>query len=218
MLWQDNDDELQNYDDGKVVDMVFRLQGKTLPVDYSYTLYQALQLIAPWIADESNIGIHLLLSAEEGNGWAREDNPNEILYLSRRTRLVMRIESQHVPRAQQLVGKTLQLNEHIIEIAAVEKQALSSLNTLYARHVVLEAKDEEEFIEKVVAALSVMNIRCKKILCGKSRLVATPEGPLNTRSLLLADLSREDAISLQQKGLGLFRHLGCGVFVPHKSL
>ena len=44
------------------------------------------------------------------------------------------------------------------------------------------------------------------------------DGTLFTRALLVADLSPEESVKLQQLGLGKDRLLGCGLFVPHKGI
>ena len=56
------------------------------------------------------------------------------------------------------------------------------------------------------------------LVCGRSTQVATPDSTLLARSLMLAGLSREESLSLQQQGLGAGRKLGLGLFIPHKSI
>jgi hypothetical protein len=58
----------------------------------------------------------------------------------------------------------------------------------------------------------------RKALCGKATPLATPNGMVHTRSLMLADLSVEESVRLQQHGLGPHRELGCGIFIPHKGV
>jgi hypothetical protein len=58
----------------------------------------------------------------------------------------------------------------------------------------------------------------RKALCGKTLALATPEGALAARSLMLADLSLEESVRLQQHGLGSHRAMGCGIFLPHKGI
>jgi hypothetical protein len=43
---------------------------------------------------------------------------------------------------------------------------------------------------------------------------------LLTRSLLVADLSFDDAVTLQQRGVGekAYKKLGCGLFIAHKTV
>jgi hypothetical protein len=39
-----------------------------------------------------------------------------------------------------------------------------------------------------------------------------------TRSVMVADISQEEALLLQQKGLGPHRIYGCGLFIPQKDI
>ena len=56
------------------------------------------------------------------------------------------------------------------------------------------------------------------MLPGKITVIDTPDGPLATRSLMLADLSAEESLRLQQRGLGHGRYFGCGLFIPYKGI
>jgi hypothetical protein len=35
---------------------------------------------------------------------------------------------------------------------------------------------------------------------------------------MLADLSAEESVRIQQEGIGPLRHMGCGIFIPHKGI
>jgi len=48
--------------------------------------------------------------------------------------------------------------------------------------------------------------------------IATPSETFQSRSLMLAGLTREQSLLLQQSGLGARRKLGCGLFIPHKDI
>jgi len=72
--------------------------------------------------------------------------------------------------------------------------------------------------ERGGTALHVMGITPKKMLCGIEHRLRTPDGPLRTRSLMLAELSPDESRRLQEQGLGSFRHLGCGLLLPHKGI
>jgi len=39
-----------------------------------------------------------------------------------------------------------------------------------------------------------------------------------TRSVMVADISKEEALLLQQKGLGFQQIYGCGLFIPQKDI
>jgi hypothetical protein len=35
---------------------------------------------------------------------------------------------------------------------------------------------------------------------------------------MLADLTAEESVRLQEQGLGPLRQMGCGIFIPHKGI
>jgi CRISPR-associated protein Cas6 len=216
MYWQDDTpkEEIRIADD--MVDLRFALKGRQIPVDHAYALSRALQAALPWLAEEPRAAVHLIHVAGSQNGWQR---PDELLHLSRRTKLTLRLPKERLADAEALVGATLDLNGHRVELGATSTHPLSGLSTLLARYVVCEPDEAEEaFLSRAVAELSEMGIRVKKALCGMTTSLSLPEGPIQTRSLMLADLSIEESIRLQQQGLGLGRHMGCGIFIPHKGI
>ncbi len=137
----------------------------------------------------------------------------------RRTRLVLRLPQHRVADARALTGKTLQVQDNSLEVGDSYTRNLAVTTTLYCRHLVTDTEmDEDEFLGLAVDTLKAMNIRFKKVLCGKSRSFATPDGALPTQSLMVAGLPLDDAITLQQQGLGPHRNRGFGLFVPHKTV
>ena len=56
------------------------------------------------------------------------------------------------------------------------------------------------------------------MLCGIERVLVTPERPIRTRSLMIAELTPPESVTVQQRGLGPLRQLGCGLFLPHKDI
>jgi hypothetical protein len=78
--------------------------------------------------------------------------------------------------------------------------------------------DEEGFLRWAADTLAARDIRIRKALCGKTTALATPDGPLDTRSLMLAGLKPDESLRLQQQGLGPHRAMGCGLFIPHKGI
>jgi hypothetical protein len=84
--------------------------------------------------------------------------------------------------------------------------------------VALNADDEDAFLGVAAKLLEELDILVRKMLPGKITVIDTPDGPLATRSLLLADLSAEESLRLQQRGLGPGRYFGCGLFIPCKGI
>ncbi len=219
MYWSEQN-SAENYritDD--VVDVVFAISCRCLPVDHAHALRQALQEALPWLADDERAGIHPLHGAESGNGWMRPDNPDDLLYLSRRTKLTLRLPGHQVGDAGALSGRTIDIAGHPLAVGACTVRLLSPITTIFARHVVIgEEGDERAFLAETVKRLGGMDVRPKKILCGMEKIIATPDGGMRTRSLMLADLTVDESVRLQQRGLGPERQLGCGLFIPHKDV
>jgi CRISPR-associated protein Cas6 len=188
-------------------------------VDHAWALRDALVSMLPWLGDEPGAGIHSLHVADSGNGWQRPDNPDDLLYPSRRTRLSLRLPRSRVTDAEKLKGATLDIagNPLIVEQASV--RGLSDLTTLFSRYVVAgEGEDEAAFLAEALRRLQAMGIRPRKMICGIERHLGTPEGRIRTRSLMLAELAVDESVRLQQQGLGPHRLLGCGLFIPHKGI
>ncbi|MDA8420960.1 MAG: type I-MYXAN CRISPR-associated protein Cas6/Cmx6 [Pseudomonadota bacterium] len=202
-----------------VVDVVFAISCRCLPVDHAQALREGLQRALPWLAAEEGAGIHPLHGAESGNGWMRPDNPDDLLYLSRRTKLVLRLPKQRVADAGVLSGREIEIMGNRLAVGASSIRPLSPITTIFSRYVVMGGPgDEQVFVADIVRQLGEMGIRPKKMLCGMEKAIATPQGGLRARSLMLADLSVDESVRLQQRGLGPERQLGCGLFIPHKDV
>ncbi|BAV33590.1 CRISPR-associated protein [Sulfuricaulis limicola] len=219
MFWQEAKENEHYIVPDDVVDLVFSIQCRCLPVDHSYALSQAIAAALPWFADEAHAGLHTIHVAESGNGWMRPDDPKALLHLSRRTRLMLRLPRQRLADAGKLTGQTLDVGGHAMRVEKAVVKPLSAITTLFSRYIVAgEGLDEMAFLREVQALLADMGIKPKKMLCGIEHVIATPERKIHTRSLMLADLDVAESVRLQQRGLGPWRTLGCGLFLPHKDI
>lgn len=219
MYWQESTQEEGFRVPDDVVDVAYTVRCKSLPVEHAYALWQAVSDVLPWIADEEGAGVHPVHVADSGNGWMRPEQPDDLLYLSRRTRLVVRVPKHRVEDAQRLHGRTLDVAGHAMQVEGSTLRPLSTHSAIFARYVVSDGMlDENAFLAQALSRLQAMGIRPKKMLCGIEKTIATPETRLTTRSLMLAELTVEESVQLQQKGLGPMRHLGCGLFIPHKDI
>jgi CRISPR-associated protein Cas6 len=220
MYWEEDKTTEQKHVLDDVVDMVFAIQCKCLPVDHVHALSESVQKILPWLVNEPVAGVHSIHVAASGNGWMRPEDPNELLHLSRRTKLELRVPKHRIDDARQLEGVTLNVKGYAIEVKESTIRPMSEITTLFARYLATADNlgNEEEVLEWVVEQLGMLEIKPRKMLCGTQHDIDTPEGKIRTRSLMLADLEVEESIRLQEKGLGPFRNLGCGLFIPHKDI
>ncbi|GAB4507005.1 MAG: hypothetical protein Tsb0026_00610 [Sulfuricaulis sp.] len=219
MFWQEAKDNERYVVPDDIVDMVFSIQCRCLPVDHSYLLSQAISAALPWFAGEKHAGLHTIHGAESGNGWMRPEDPGALLQLSRRTKLTLRLPKQRIDDAGKLTGRTLDIGGNTMQVEKAVIKPLSAITTLFSRYIVAsEGLDEMAFMREAQSLLADMGIRPKKMLCGMERVIATPDRKIHTRSLMLADLAMEESVRLQQHGLGPGRTLGCGLFLPHKDI
>lgn len=223
MFWQEDEKPKAFVVPEDVVDLVFDIECRELPVDHQRDLSEALCAHVPELRDDNPLAVHSIHLAGSQNGWERPDPKlGQNLILSRRTKLTLRVTADARDRiAERLDGVELDIGGCALKIGKSKTKKLSSQGTVFARYVVLEAgedKDENAFMQRVVNELAERGIRVRKALSGKTTEIDGPEGPLLTRSLMIADLSVDESVKLQQEGLGPLRHMGCGIFIPHKGI
>jgi CRISPR-associated protein Cas6 len=221
MFWSDEDDKKKGFtipDD--VVDLAFRINCPTLPLDHAHALSSSLLEVLPWLKEEEYAAIHLIHGAASGNGWFRpEDVKNELLHLSKRTRMRLRLPRHRLEDARELTGKTLDIEGHSLELGNSEVFLLSSLSTQFARYIVAsEDVDETQFLEEAARKLESIGVSSRKLLGGITHALDFPGEVVFTRSLMVAELEPEQSVRLQQTGLGEGRTIGCGIFLPHKGI
>ncbi len=219
MFWQEEENPEHFVVPDRIVDLVFAIDCKMLPVDHAQALSDAIAQLLPWFADEPEAGMHVIHVAESGNGWMRPDDAGDMLYLSRRTKMTLRLPKERVDDALKLTDHTLIVAGNSIKVGEGKVRLLSNTATLYARFVAGPAGESEEvFLTRVVQQLRADGLKFKKVIAGKANMVCTHEGLLMTRSLMVGDLKPDDAVALQESGLGNYRKLGCGLFIPHKNV
>ena len=201
------------------VDLVFKTKGRQLPADHAWTLNQAVTRLLPWLKDEPTAGIHLIHGAQSSNGWQQPDDTG-VIELSRRTRFVLRLPKERVDEARVLSGQTIEFDGHAFTLLEARTRALTPFGTVLARHIRVThaGTDEPDFLEEAARGLNRLGITPTKMLCGRLHRFTLPTGSMLTRSLLIADLSLKDSAVVQHHGLGSDRLLGCGLFLPHKSI
>ena len=203
---------------GDIVDAVFAIACRCLPVDHAYALQQAIEDALPWFAQEPRAGLHTVHGAASGSGWMRPEGADALLQLSHRAKLALRLPARRAEEAAKLVGRTLQVAGWPLRVEKMALRPLSRITTLFSRCVVLAAGEEAAFVIAATAELGALGIKPATMVCGRVTPIATPSETFQSRSLMLAGLTREQSLLLQQSGLGAGRKLGCGLFIPHKDI
>ncbi len=194
-----------------MIDLQFDLVGTTIPADNAQLLSDALLSLLPWLGEDSGTGIQHLKGAETNSGDAT-------LNINRRTKLYVRVPKARVDDMQKLVGQTLDLAGHALQIGSFKTRAFTAFSNIYAHFVDTGSTTEEQFVQDVMRELDGhFKLRCG-FICGKRQTLQSTSGPIHGYSLMLHDVPPHKSLQLQDEGMGRNRLLGCGVFIPHKSI
>ena len=223
MFWEEDEDKSLPYDVSEdVIDLMFSIKCKTLPLNHAWALSREIHHHLPWFLETPKTAIHQIHVAESNNGWMRpeEDEENALLYPSRRTKLTLRIPISKLESAKKLQGSILNIDGHKLEVTTSKKKIFTNSSVIFSRYVLSDSDESEnEFLTRMANELkSEINFNVKKMLCGKSHSIKTPDQTLSTKHLMIADLDSETSIKIQQQGLGSAKELGCGIFIPHKGI
>lgn len=179
-----------------------------VPIDHGLALFNELARLLPWLAQEELAGIHPIHGSDTGTGH---------LLLNRRTQLVIRAPKERLEALLGLSGKQIDVAGNPLAIGKSKIKPLTHHTPLYARLVTTGSLDERAFTQDIMHLLDGMGIETR-FLCGKQQTITTEDGLAIGHSLMLHGLPVEHAIRVQQLGLGGNRKLGCGIFIPHKSI
>lgn len=194
--------------DSIVTDMQFDLQGGRLPKDHGYLLFLELARLLPWLETEELAGIHHIQGS---------DTEHEELLLNRRAKLVIRAPKTRVADLTALTGQSISVGGHVLTIGNSKLKPITLHTPLYAHCVTTGSVDEKAFADDIIRLLDNLHID-SRFICGKRQSVRTAAGEVSGYSLMLHGIPIEHAIRIQELGLGGNRKLGCGIFIPHKSI
>jgi len=189
-----------------MIDVVFELDGTSVPESYPFALWSEVVRCLPWIKNEVNAGILPLRGSASG----------EQLLLSKRTKLVLRVPTELAVQTNQLSGQRLDVDGAILVVGKGRQRELQAATTLHA-YLVESNLGEIEFLADMKQKLQAMNISCN-LICDKYRQVRSVKQTLTGYGLVLHDLKLPASLTIQSIGLGGKRHLGCGMFVPFKAI
>jgi CRISPR-associated protein Cas6 len=194
-----------------MIDLQFDLTGTTIPAENAQLLSDALLRLLPWLGEDSGAGVQHLKGAETNTGDAS-------LNINRRTKLFLRVPKARVDDMQKIVGQTLHLAGHVLQIGGFKTREFSPFANIYAHFVDTGSSTEEQFVQDVMRELDGhFQLRCG-FICGKRQTLQSASGPLFGYSLMLHDVPPHKSLQLQDEGMGRNRLLGCGIFIPHKSI
>jgi CRISPR-associated protein Cas6 len=191
-----------------VADLRFELKGERLPLDHGQALAEAVCGELPWLPDEPGAGIHSVRGVPMDG---------EMLGISRRARLTLRLPRARLDEALALAGRSLRLGAQALQVGPGKPWPIVPSDTVYARLVIAGPAEERPFADALDALLHAIGVTCQVVL-GRPRALATRAGVRRGFSVLLHGMTPELSLRLQEQGLGELRLQGCGIVVPYKSI
>ncbi len=192
-----------------MVDVAFALDAPRLPEDYEWPLYRAIVRVAPWLARARHAGLHAVRATHvEGGGWL----------VAKRARLVLRIPRERICAVSALEDVTLALPDGTpVRLGSAVLRRLEPAPTLHAARVVTGDAEEAAFGKRVRTQLDALGIP-RPFVCGRRSEVPVRGRRAAAFALAVHGLGTDASLLLQNAGLGDARAIGCGLFVPHKTI
>lgn len=190
------------------LDFAFAVAGNVIDRDYPAGLYRALVALLPWLEEEPLAGVHPIRGLTPC--------PDGML-VGGRTRIVLRVPEHRAASCTALQGADIEVPAPL-HIGRVSQRDLLPYPVLYARLVVTGAQDEATFVNDVAAELAALALDCDTIVGRRGELRVDAHHTVAGFSLMLHGLSPQESLRAQEHGIGQQRKLGCGLFVPHKSV
>jgi CRISPR-associated protein Cas6 len=193
----------------RMVDVVFALEDGTLDDDHADALSLAVRRALPWFDDEPEAGILPISGMARGNG---------LRFVGRRSRLALRVPTHRGASADSLAGTRLDLHGVVLTVGASSiRQLFPARGVVYSPLVSVGIDDEIEFLARCKSLLAERGLK-PQLISGKAGELRTAQGVVRGFSLMLHGLAAAESLAVQETGLGTHRVLGCGLFIPHKSV
>lgn len=146
-----------------IVDVFFNVKCKCLPLEHMQALSESLYTVLPWLEHELLAGILPIAGSESGNGWERSSDPDELIYLSRRQKMMMRLPQERLSDVENLVGKTINVAGYDLEFGKSAIKKLSDLPTAFCRSIMVDERmDENDFLQWAFDELKELDISVQK--------------------------------------------------------
>ena len=195
------------------VDLSFSLVGNNaIAADHGYALYGAISRLLPAVHQENGNAVHSIRGRQVGN---------RQLMLMPWSALTIRVSDDQIAAMLPLAGKAIRLGAVGVRIGVPTVRALVPATALRSRLVVIKVANiqpqsvtAEQFAAAVRRQLDEIGVSSQAIVTiGKRRTLRVKQRELVGYEVIVEDLTAEEAIAIQEQGLGGKRHMGCGVFV-----
>ena len=191
-----------------MVDIVFGLAGGNLPRGFEWALFREVARVIPWIANSPRAGILPIRGTRLPDGGTM---------ITHRSRIVVRVPHDRLCSASALEQATLRVGEVALKVGVGTFRKHQPAATLYSPRVSTGEADEVRFTARLEEELAALGVN-GRLICGRRVEVDLEDGPAAAYPVAVHDLREADSLLLQRTGLGRGQPVGCGLFIPHKTI
>lgn len=192
-----------------IVELRFPVHGECLPVDHGWPLYGAVSHL--------NADIHNMEAIRVGPLEGCVYQGKKTLRVTRESFLPVRTPSDFTRHVYSLAGQSLQVRQHTVSLGVPRVRMLTPSSALHARIVIISNRPEwfpfEQELRRQLDALGVS----ADIQPGRRRVMRIKGFTNIGFAVGLHNLSDEDSLRLQARGIGGRRAMGAG-FLRHGDL
>lgn len=192
----------------EMVDVVFGLAGDSLPRDFEWPLFREVARVLPWITATPRAGILPIRGARTAEGG---------VLIAHRSRIAIRLPRDRVCSASALERATLHVGGATVTVGEGTFRKHQAASTLYSPRVATGDADESRFLAVLEEELAVLGV-AGRLICGRRVEIELEGGRVPGWPVAVHDLREADSLVLQRAGLGRGQAVGCGLFIPHKTI
>jgi CRISPR-associated protein Cas6 len=200
-----------------LVDLLFPAQGSTIPTDHAYPLYAALSHLAPAFHDSGTEVRFAPLTGATGEAGR--------LRLNEWSHLRVRLPDEAIRTALPLAGKKLDVAGSSVRLGTPTVQPIVPATTVESWLVTFKHGEEPDaFLATARAKLAELDVKGEPAIRSfesgprvgepRRRVIRLKGQKIVGYALVVAGLTAEESIRLQERGLGGRTKMGCGFFLP----
>lgn len=186
------------------VDVVFPVQGGSVPLDHGYQCFAALARRLPALHGLGELGIFHLEGRPRSGGRLDVSRGN----------LRLRGSTGNLALLFELAGAEVDVAGTRVRLGAPVARPLAPVPSLFARMVTIKNFTEiGPFTDAAYRQLEALG--CKgELAVGRRRVVTVAKRKVVGFAVRVDHLEPGASLRLQAEGLGGRRHMGCGLFLP----
>ncbi|HKK33776.1 MAG TPA: type I-MYXAN CRISPR-associated protein Cas6/Cmx6 [Desulfomicrobiaceae bacterium] len=190
---------------GRARDLSFPVVGDLLPREHRWNLSAAIRRACPFMCSSNCLGIFPIRGQRAAG---------DLIRLPKSSVLRIRLNHRGVCLYRGLAGEVLDVQGHLIRLGPPVSRAIEPRQTLYSDVVFFEGgRTREDVMIRIGQELRMLGVH-GDVRSGEAVRFHSWKGECCGYEIGVSGLCERDSLTLQEKGVGDLRILGCGLFEP----